>query len=285
MLRDTGLVPEGNVEIVRRVFEMFARRKRPGLDQEEVVAALWHDDARWYPLLRGGGALERVVYEGREGLLRFLREQADEGWSEVKSDPREIRNVDKDQVLVHVRVSAVGAHSGARVGADTWFVFTLRDHKVAEARVFGDEAGAIAAIAENTARLMASANVELVRRGFEAFNRRDWDGALALMADSVTWSPVIAAAETSLLRGKEAIRASWISQVDAVNVFVEPLELIPAGDIAVVAIAKFTGRGRGSGAPFEETRALTVYFEEGKFVRVESHRDRAEALEAAGVGE
>jgi hypothetical protein len=43
-----------------------------------------------------------------------------------------------------VRVSAVDAQSGARVGANTWFIFTLRDRKVVEARVFADEAAALA---------------------------------------------------------------------------------------------------------------------------------------------
>jgi ketosteroid isomerase-like protein len=135
-------VSQRNVEIVQRVFEMFARRGDKRLEEE--VLALWHDDARWYPLLLGGGALEGVVYEGHEGVLRFLREQADEGWSEVRSDPVELRELDENRVLAHVHVSAVGAHSGARVGADTWFTFTLRDRKVVEARVFADEAAALA---------------------------------------------------------------------------------------------------------------------------------------------
>jgi ketosteroid isomerase-like protein len=127
---------------------MFARRGEARLEEE--VLALWHDDARWYPLLLGGGALEGLIYEGHEGVLRFLREQADEGWSEVRSDPVELRDVDENRVLAHVRVSAVGAHSGASVGADTWFIFRLRDQKIVEARVFADEAGATAAIAEST---------------------------------------------------------------------------------------------------------------------------------------
>ena len=132
--------------------------------------------------------------------------------------------------------------------------------------------------------MTAHRNVGLVRSGFEAFNRRDFDAALELMDESITWAPTLAT-ETTILPGKQALRESWVSQVDAVNVYVEPQELIPVGDSAVIAIAKFSGRGRSSGAPFEETRVLTCYVEHGKLVLGESQRTRTEALEAAGMHE
>jgi ketosteroid isomerase-like protein len=133
-------------------------------------------------------------------------------------------------------------------------------------------------------RVVSQENVELVRSGFESFNRRDFDAALAVADDAITWAPLLSA-ETSLLRGKDAIRSHWLSQVEALDVYVEPQELIPVGDSAVVVIATWRGRGRSSGAPVEQTRALVCYITGGRLIRVEPHGSRAAALEAARTQE
>jgi ketosteroid isomerase-like protein len=132
-----------NVETTRRVFEAFAQRGEPSVRQQ-VVAELWHEDARWYPLMLGGGTLEGAVYEGHEGILKFFGEQADESFSEVSVELLELRDLDERRVLAHTRLSAVGKRSGASVVADTWVLVTLRDEKVLEGRAFADEAGALA---------------------------------------------------------------------------------------------------------------------------------------------
>lgn len=130
-----------NVEIVRRAFEGFTRRGEPG--GQDVIAEVWHQDARFYPLILGEGALEGAVYEGHEGILRFSREQADRAWSELAVELLELHELDQSRVLAHARVNAVGEVSGARVGADTWFMITLREQRIVEARVFADEAEAL----------------------------------------------------------------------------------------------------------------------------------------------
>ena len=131
-----------NVEIVRRALDNFARRGEPGDDDE--LAELWRDDARFYPLILGEGALEGAVYEGHAGLLRFAREQADEPWSELTSEVLELRELAGSRVLAHARLSAVGEASGARVAADTWLIFVLREEKIIEGRVFANAAEALA---------------------------------------------------------------------------------------------------------------------------------------------
>jgi ketosteroid isomerase-like protein len=132
---------EANVEIVRRVYETFAQRGDPHIRQK-AVADLWHEDARFYPLLLGGGALEGAVYEGHEGLLRFY-EQADDTWSALTLESVELRDLDQSRVLALVRWSAVGEGSGAGVSAEAWVVFALRDEKIIEARTFAAEANAL----------------------------------------------------------------------------------------------------------------------------------------------
>ena len=66
---------------------------------------------------------------------------------------------------------------------------------------------------------MGSRNVETYRAGHKAFNRRDFDAALAYLRDDVTWERFLSRAEapTPVVRGKEELRAAWESQVEAVD--------------------------------------------------------------------
>jgi ketosteroid isomerase-like protein len=137
------MVAESNVETVRRVYDAFAQRD-DDVVREEAVISQWHEDGRFYPLMLGGGALEGAVYEGHEGLRRFTRELADESWSEVTVELLDVQQLPGDRVLAHPRVTAVGESSGARVQTDTWAVFTFRDGKILEGRVFADQAAALA---------------------------------------------------------------------------------------------------------------------------------------------
>jgi ketosteroid isomerase-like protein len=134
---------DGNVETVRRIYEAFGHRTDDGV-RDEAVLSQWHEDARWYPLLLGGGALEGAVYEGHEGLRRFARDQADEAWADLSVELLDVRELSEDRVLAHPRLTVVGESSGARLQTETWAVFTFRDRKVVEGRVFADEAAALA---------------------------------------------------------------------------------------------------------------------------------------------
>ena len=141
------VVSESNVETVRRVYEAFALRADDRA-REEAVVSQWHEDGRWYPLLLGGGALEGAVYVGHEGLRRFTRERADEAWSEVTVELLEVSEMSENCVLAHPRLTTVGESSGVRLQTETWAVFTLRDHKVVEARAFADRSAALAYCSE-----------------------------------------------------------------------------------------------------------------------------------------
>ena len=69
---------------------------------------------------------------------------------------------------------------------------------------------------------MADAQV-LLRQAYSAFNRRDIDGALALMSDDVNWPR---ASEGGRAVGKEEIRAYWSRQWKEFDPTVEPMEMI-----------------------------------------------------------
>jgi ketosteroid isomerase-like protein len=89
-----------------------------------------------------------------------------------------------------------------------------------------------------------------------------------------------------LVRGRDAVidyfRHYWGTWDDY---FLEPTEIIDAGEDRVVAVHYERGRGRGSGTPFER-RWVTLYtLRAEKLVRFRAFKSREDALEAAGLSE
>ena len=62
----------------------------------------------------------------------------------------------------------------------------------------------------------------LIEQAYSAFNRRDIDGALALMTQDVSWPK---ASEGGRVIGKEEIRAYWTRQWGEFDGHVDPLEI------------------------------------------------------------
>ena len=62
----------------------------------------------------------------------------------------------------------------------------------------------------------------LIEKAYSAFNKRDIDGALALMTEDVSWPK---ASEGGRVRGKEEIRAYWTRQWREFDGQVEPLAI------------------------------------------------------------
>src|SRR5262245_54759403 len=65
----------------------------------------------------------------------------------------------------------------------------------------------------------------LVEQAYSAFNRRDIDGALALMTQHVSWPK---ASEGGTVVGKEEIRVYWTRQWREFDPHVEPLAMTEA---------------------------------------------------------
>ena len=62
----------------------------------------------------------------------------------------------------------------------------------------------------------------IIEQAYSAFNKRDIDGALALMAQDVSWPK---ASEGGKIIGKEEIRAYWTRQWGEFDPHVEPLTM------------------------------------------------------------
>src|SRR4029453_6624948 len=99
---------------------------------------------------------------------------------------------------------------------------------------------------------MSQGNVELVTRVFDAFNRRDLDGALALVHGDVEFGSRIAAMEGGY-NGHEGIRRWWRTILDASpDRTIKIVEVCDLGDVTLTR-AHARGHGAVSQIPYEET--------------------------------
>jgi ketosteroid isomerase-like protein len=129
-------------------------------------------------------------------------------------------------------------------------------------------------------------NVEIVRRVFDAFNRRNIDAFLGALDPDVEWIPIMAALEGRVYRGHEGTRR-WIEDLTADWEFFEPRfeEFRDLGD-RVVVFGHWRARGRASGVELENQPGTWLYeVKDGKVVLMRTFTDRAEALEAVGLRE
>ena len=82
----------------------------------------------------------------------------------------------------------------------------------------------------------------LIAEAYAAFNRRDIDGALALMSENVSWPK---ASEGGRVVGKEEIRAYWTRQWKEFDPHVEPVEVIDRGSKTDVKVHQVVKNLRG----------------------------------------
>ena len=132
---------------------------------------------------------------------------------------------------------------------------------------------------------MSEANVELARRAFEAFGRRDLPAALEVMDEDVEFLPVTANLTTGGVpyRGHEGLTAYF----DDVGRVWEELRVYPAeyrdlGD-CVVALGRIYGRG--GGMIIDRPTGWLWRVRDGKIVQCRVYASQEEALRAAGLSE
>ena len=135
---------------------------------------------------------------------------------------------------------------------------------------------------------MSRENVEVVRRIWDAADRRDTQTVISLYDPEVELDvsgfPVVAT-NANLYRGHDGLRrlfTEWReiwSDADS-----NLVELIDAGN-RVVSVYTYRGRGRASGASLEGVFATVWTVRGERAVRVQWFMGRDEALEAVGLSE
>ena len=128
---------------------------------------------------------------------------------------------------------------------------------------------------------MSQANVEIVRRAWEAHRRHDNEAAFRLYHPEIE----IHNALGEMYRGVDGVREYFRGFFGViVDRRAEVDEWIDGGD-DVIAVMHTWGRGRKSGAPVEAHQFHVWTVRDGKLVRLRVYTHRSEALEAVGLRE
>jgi ketosteroid isomerase-like protein len=130
-----------------------------------------------------------------------------------------------------------------------------------------------------------SERAELTRRGYEAWNRRDWEAMFDLFDADIEWIPVEGGAMFGdSFRGHQRVRDFFEMLFDAWDEFRIELEELIENDDKLLAIVWVRTRGRSSGVEVEERWAhVWTLGENGLALRLQAFDDLAQAREAAGL--
>ena len=130
---------------------------------------------------------------------------------------------------------------------------------------------------------MSQANAEmraLAEAVYGALNSGDLDGFLALIAEDVEFTSLVAEAEGTIFRGHADARAWWETVRGA---FEEPRwTLLDVQGSGEGAIAKFHLTGTLAGVPVAQTMWQAATLRDGKLSWWAFFRTESEALEAVG---
>jgi ketosteroid isomerase-like protein len=127
--------------------------------------------------------------------------------------------------------------------------------------------------------------IDSIRRGFEAWNRRDLEAALGGMHPDVEWRIPDAGLDVEeAYRGPEGVRAFWELFWDAwEHISLQAEQFIEIDQGRLLVFVRFRGKGRGSGAEVERQVAHVYEFRDGKIVGFDFYWDREEALNVVGL--
>jgi ketosteroid isomerase-like protein len=129
---------------------------------------------------------------------------------------------------------------------------------------------------------MSQENVEIVRRGFEAFQRGGPEGLLDLFTDDVV--TYRADPDKSTFDGKAGFRAAtadWTEDFSEWHVL--PQEFTDLGERVLVRVLQIA-QGRSSGVRVEEDYWFLFELTDSRVSKLSFYSRPAEALKAAGLG-
>src|SRR5688572_21177748 len=113
---------------------------------------------------------------------------------------------------------------------------------------------------------MSEENVEIIRRGFEAFQRGDWEAVLEDVDPNVEIHEPTALPDAQVFHGHAGLRAAYEKTQEMFeDVRLEAEEFIDADD-QVVIWYRAVGRGKGSGVEVEMHQGSVWTFRDGKIV-------------------
>jgi ketosteroid isomerase-like protein len=260
-----------NVEIVRRAIAAF---NRGDLDSS---LQLYDPDIEYHdvPGLPGGG-----VHRGLDALRRHA-ESYREAWDSPAVEIEAIESVG-DRVVACLRYVGAGRMTGIEVETPSFgAVYDFRGDRVLRVLQFPTHAEALEAV-----ELSEWENAEqrgLAEACIGALNSGDLEALLALAAEDVEFTSMVAEAEGTTFRGHDGVRAWWETVRGAFeHVRWDLLDIRGSGDRGVAHL-RMTGT-LGS-VPVEQAMWQAIVLRDQKAIWWAFFRSEREALEAVGLRE
>ena len=136
---------------------------------------------------------------------------------------------------------------------------------------------------------MSQENVEIVRRVIDVMDAEGFEPALPVFLDAahpdVEWREDPAWPGSTTYRGVEQVRQVILDRMDTLDFDQQTEDLIAVEDDKVVALVRWVGRGKTSGAQGEISMAMVWTVRDQAITKIEFFLDRAQALEAVGLSE
>lgn len=133
---------------------------------------------------------------------------------------------------------------------------------------------------------MSTSNVELLRPIYEQWARGNWEPRFALYAPDMEWGWSDEFPDLGGMVRDDSERSSrlreWLSGWQ--NWRCEAERFVAKGD-TVVALTRYRGRGKTSGAAVDTEGAHVWTFRDGRVIRLVVYSSRKAALEAAGLND
>ena len=133
---------------------------------------------------------------------------------------------------------------------------------------------------------MSQENVEIVRKGIEAWNQHDADQYLSYAAPDVEWLPAgPAAVEHTVYRGHDQVASGFAAIWETWDEFhLQEGEIRDLGD-SVLWLGRVKIRGSASHIDLDQEFAVHIRLQDGQVISVRSFLAWSEALEAVGLSE
>ena len=131
---------------------------------------------------------------------------------------------------------------------------------------------------------MSKENVEIVRRGMEAFNRRDLRSAADALDEDVEWDFNAALIDEGVIRGRAGVIRYWQRILTTFPFVHEQMQFLDAGE-DVCVLANIRAQGVASGAELAGPCGYAMTVRAGAITRVRFYESHADALKAVGLEE
>jgi ketosteroid isomerase-like protein len=125
-------------------------------------------------------------------------------------------------------------------------------------------------------------NVDIARRSYDAYERKDLDEVVAGMDDEIRWEQAQGLPHGGLYVGLAEVRRNVFDPLDETwwaEFHAVPHDFLDAGD-EVIVLGRYTGRAKETGKPLDVPFAHVWTFRAGKAVRFRQFLDTAGWCEA-----